>query len=88
MRQSLALIDESLAMAGTDKTRVLMVTTYLTDMDAKADMNRAWEAWVEPGCAPVRACIGARLAWGDLVELVVTAATGQPGLSTPDQARR
>ena len=74
MRQSLALIDESLALAGTDKSRVLMMTVYLTDMSAKADMNRAWEEWVSPGHAPVRACIGAALADGDLIELVVTAA--------------
>jgi len=74
MLQSLALIDESLDLAGTDRTKVLMVTVYLTDMSAKAEMNRAWEAWVVPGHAPVRACIGAVLAEGDLVELVVTAA--------------
>lgn len=74
MLQALALIDESLDLAGTDRTKVLMVTVYLADMTAKAEMNRAWEAWVVPGHAPVRACIGASLAEGDLVELVVTAA--------------
>lgn len=76
MRQSLALIDESLAMAGSDRSRVLTVTVYLADMTAKTEMNRAWEAWVVPGQAPVRACIGATLAEGDLIELVVTAVVG------------
>jgi enamine deaminase RidA (YjgF/YER057c/UK114 family) len=74
MLQSLALIDESLDLAGSDRTKVLMVTVYLADMSAKAEMNCAWESWVVPGHAPVRACIGAVLAEGDLVELVVTAA--------------
>jgi enamine deaminase RidA (YjgF/YER057c/UK114 family) len=74
MKQCLAFLDETLTLAGTGKRRVLTVTVYLADMTQKAEMNRAWEEWVDPFDAPVRACIGAQLQPGDLVELVVQAA--------------
>lgn len=74
MRQCLAFIDETLAMAGSDKSRILTVIVYLSDMTQKAELNRAWEEWVSSSHAPMRACIGAQLQSGDLVELVVQAA--------------
>jgi enamine deaminase RidA (YjgF/YER057c/UK114 family) len=73
-RQCLDFIDESLAMAGSDKSRIITVIVYLSDMTQKREMNRAWEEWVNPLHAPMRACIGAALEAGDLVELVVQAA--------------
>ena len=61
--QVLASIDKLLAAAGTDKTQLLSATIWLTDMDSFADMNRAWDAWVAPGCTPARATVqSARLA--------------------------
>ena len=61
--QVLAAIDRLLAAAGTDKTRLLSATIWLTDMDSFADMNRAWDAWVVPGSGPARATVqSARLA--------------------------
>ena len=61
--QVLASIDRLLAAAGTDKTQLLSATIWLTDMDSFADMNRAWDAWVAPGCTPARATVqSARLA--------------------------
>lgn len=61
--QVLASIDRLLAAAGTDKTRLLSATIWLTDMDSFGDMNRAWDAWVAPGNAPARATVqSARLA--------------------------
>ncbi len=37
-------------------------------------MNRAWDAWVDIGNPPQRACIGATLEGDDLIELVAVAA--------------
>lgn len=73
-RGALALIERSLGEAGSDKRRVLTVIVYLTDMAQKNAMNRAWDEWVSPEHAPMRACIGAVLEGQDLVEIVVTAA--------------
>ena len=74
--QVLASIDRLLAAAGTDKTRLLSATIWLTDMDSFADMNRAWDAWVAPGCGPARATVqSAKLAAAQYkVEIGVIAA--------------
>lgn len=73
----LAAIDEVLARAGSDRTRILRAQVYLADIADFDGMNRAWDAWVAPGQAPARATVEARLAdpaWK--VEIVVTAAVG------------
>ncbi|OOR97175.1 hypothetical protein B0187_09895 [Haemophilus paracuniculus] len=73
--QVLAEIDKFLALAGTDKSKILMATVYLADMNDYAEMNRAWDKWVAPQNAPPRAAVQAQLAnpkWK--VEIVVTAA--------------
>lgn len=58
----LARIDELLAEAGTDKTKLLSATIWLTSMDDFAEMNAVWDAWVSPGDTPCRACVESRLA--------------------------
>jgi enamine deaminase RidA (YjgF/YER057c/UK114 family) len=73
----LALIDARLAAAGTDKTRILMATCYLTDIENDYDgFNAAWDAWAPLGHAPPRATVGvaglADSSW--LVEIAVVAA--------------
>ena len=75
-QQALASIDCLLAAAGSDKSRILSATIWLTDMDTFADMNRAWEAWVVPGSTPARATVhSARLAAPEYrVEIGVIAA--------------
>jgi enamine deaminase RidA (YjgF/YER057c/UK114 family) len=71
----LASIERLLTKAGSDNTRLLMVTIYLSDMREYAAMNEVWDAWLPEGTAPVRACVEARLANpGYRVEMVVTAA--------------
>lgn len=71
----LASIERLLAQAGSDKSRLLMVTIYLADMADYDAMNAVWDAWVPEGHAPTRACVQARLANpGYKVEMVVTAA--------------
>jgi enamine deaminase RidA (YjgF/YER057c/UK114 family) len=73
-RQALAAIDKNLADAGSNKSRILRATVYITDMSKKSDMNRAWDEWVDMANPPQRACIGVALEGTDLVEILVIAA--------------
>jgi enamine deaminase RidA (YjgF/YER057c/UK114 family) len=73
-RDALAAIDGNLIAAGTTKSRILTATVYITDMKRKAEMNRAWDEWVDTANAPQRACIAVTLEGEDLVEILVTAA--------------
>jgi enamine deaminase RidA (YjgF/YER057c/UK114 family) len=58
----LAQIDAHLAAAGTDKSRLLSVNIWLPDIATFAEMNRAWDEWVDGGNLPARATVEARLA--------------------------
>ena len=75
-RRTLAVIEANLIEAGSDKTRILQATIYLTDMSAKAAMDEAWCDWIGPdeGNWPQCACVGAALAEDHQIEVVVTAA--------------
>jgi len=73
--QVLATIDRLLADAGTDKTRMLQVQIFLSDIANFAAMNEVWDAWVPQGHTPPRATIESRLATpAYLVEIKVIAA--------------
>lgn len=68
-------IDETLAQAGSDKTKMLRAQIFLSDIATFAEMNKAWGEWVPKGQAPARATVEAKLAapkWK--VEIVITAA--------------
>ena len=68
-------IDALLAEAGTDNTKLISATIWLTDMDTFAEMNAVWDAWVPAGCAPCRACVESKLAASKFtVEIMVIAA--------------
>lgn len=74
-RDVLASLEDSLAQAGSGKDRLLLVTIFLADLADLDGFNAVWEAWLPPGAAPVRACVGAKLANPKYrVELQVTAA--------------
>jgi enamine deaminase RidA (YjgF/YER057c/UK114 family) len=73
-KDALAQIDSTLGEAGSDKSRILHATVYITDMSRKPEMDRAWDEWVDRANPPQRACIGVTLADKDLVEILVTAA--------------
>jgi enamine deaminase RidA (YjgF/YER057c/UK114 family) len=74
-REVLAFIDEFLAKAGSDKSKLVSAVIWLSDISTFAEMNEAWDAWVAPGCAPARATVEAKLASpGVDVEIMVTAA--------------
>jgi enamine deaminase RidA (YjgF/YER057c/UK114 family) len=71
----LARIDELLAEAGSDKTKLLSATIWITDMATFNEMNGVWDAWVSPGNTPGRACVEAKLAAPQFtVEIAVVAA--------------
>lgn len=58
---TLAQIDAVLAKQGSDKTHILDATIFLAHADDFAAMNRAWDAWVVAGHAPVRCTVQATL---------------------------
>ena len=71
----LARIDELLAAAGTDKSKLLKANIWLSDIGTWADMNEVWTAWVAEGATPARATVEAKLARPEIkVEIMVEAA--------------
>lgn len=71
----LAQIDELLAKAGTDKSKILQAIIWLADMNDFAEMNKVWDAWVDPQNTPARATGEAKLAAPEYkVEIIITAA--------------
>jgi enamine deaminase RidA (YjgF/YER057c/UK114 family) len=74
-QEVLSIIDGHLAKAGSDKSKLLTATIYLTDMKNFAEMNAVWDGWVSAGNTPARATVEARLAAPQYsVEIMVTAA--------------
>lgn len=73
-RNILDKIDRLLTEVGTDKTKMISAMIWLSDIRTRHDFNPIWDAWMPADCAPVRACVEARLAEAsDLVEIQVTA---------------
>lgn len=73
--QVLAQTEQTLAAVGSDKSRLLSVTIYLTDFTHAPTLNEVWEAWLPAGCAPSRACVKVELADpAYLVEIAFVAA--------------
>lgn len=75
-RQTLAKIEDYLAKAGTDKSRVLTAQIWIKNLarDFEA-MNEVWNSWTSPGAAPTRATAQCDMGAPDvLVEIIVTAA--------------
>lgn len=71
----LAQIDELLAKAGTNKSKILQAIIWLADMNDFAEMNKVWDAWVDPQNTPARATGEAKLAAPEYkVEIIITAA--------------
>src|ERR1700742_1490254 len=72
----LSIIDGHLAKAGTEKSKLLSATIYITDMKTFGEMNAVWDGWVSPGNTPARATVEVQLAgpkYGG--EIMVIAAT-------------
>src|ERR1700741_5194878 len=74
-QEVLAIIDGHLARAGTDKSKLLTTTIYLTGMKTFSEMNAGWGGWVSAGNPPARATVEAKLAAPQYnVEIMVSAA--------------
>jgi enamine deaminase RidA (YjgF/YER057c/UK114 family) len=73
--QILDQIDKLLAECGSDKTKILTATIWLTDVRYFDEMNSVWDKWVPAGQTPARACVESKLAHPKyLVEIRVVAA--------------
>ncbi len=73
-KEILKRIDDHLAMAGTDKSRLVSAQVWLTDITTFDEFNSVWDGWVPAAGKPVRACVEAALADPALaVEIMVTA---------------
>ena len=74
-RDVLNQIEQRLREAGSDKSRLLRVQIYLSNIEDIQAMNTVWDAWVTPGNTPPRATVEARLANPNYkIEVVATAA--------------
>ncbi|MFT4247582.1 MAG: RidA family protein [Pseudomonas sp.] len=74
-RQVLDEIDRLLALAASDKTKILRAEIFLADIADFAAMNEVWDTWVVPGFTPARATTQATLAKPEWkIEIVITAA--------------
>jgi enamine deaminase RidA (YjgF/YER057c/UK114 family) len=74
-REILAGIDGLLAECGSDKSKILMATIWLSDIGTFDEMNAEWDAWVPEGNAAARACVESKLAFPQFqVEIRVVAA--------------
>ena len=74
-REILATIDELLALANTDKSRLLSAQLYIKNLSDFSTVNAIWIDWTNGCVAPSRATIQADLVnpnW--LIEIAVTAA--------------
>jgi enamine deaminase RidA (YjgF/YER057c/UK114 family) len=68
-------IDLLLEKCGTNKSRILTATVYVSDMKLKPHMDDAWLAWVDRSNPPARATVQALLGSADtLVEIMCVAA--------------
>lgn len=69
----LGQIDTLLAELGSDKTKIVDATIFLSSLTDYDAMNEAWDAWVAEGHVPARATVEAKLAnpaWKVEIKLV------------------
>lgn len=70
-----AIAAATLEEAGSSKRNMLSVQVILSDINDRDEFDRLWNEWLgkDPAHWPQRACIGAALAPGLLVEMITTA---------------
>jgi enamine deaminase RidA (YjgF/YER057c/UK114 family) len=73
-RGTLQALDERLAEAGLDRTRIVKAEVVVTDHDNKPAFDEVWASWMPAGHGPVRSFVESRMPEGDLVEIIITAA--------------
>ena len=75
-RETLAKIDELLARAGSDKSRLLTAQIWITSMADFLAMDQVWKDWIAPFAPPTRCCCAVDLGNPAMcVEIMVSAAT-------------
>lgn len=57
----LAEIDRLLALAGTDRSNIVLANLWLADVRHREGVNEAWSAWMGGQNPPARATIEAKL---------------------------
>jgi enamine deaminase RidA (YjgF/YER057c/UK114 family) len=74
-REVLAKIDDLLKKGGSSKAKLLSMNVYLSNIADFAEMNKAFDAWIDTGNLPTRATVETRLADPNLrVEMTAVAA--------------
>ncbi len=72
---ALANVEQALALAGSDKSKILSATIWLKDLADFKAMNEVWDAWIDPENPPARSCGEVKLARPDLlIEVIIVAA--------------
>jgi enamine deaminase RidA (YjgF/YER057c/UK114 family) len=72
---TLERVDELLAEAGTNKSKLLSANIWLKTMDDYNEMNERWIEWLDPDNKPVRACVEAGFSSQEILfEVMVVAA--------------
>jgi enamine deaminase RidA (YjgF/YER057c/UK114 family) len=61
-QQILASIDKLLKLAGSDKSKIVSATIWVSDIRLRDPMNEVWNVWTGGKNLPGRACIEAKLA--------------------------
>jgi len=85
-RQALMDLDRYLTMCGSDRSHILQVVIWLSDIRFRDAMNAVWLEWVDPASLPARACVEACMATpGCLVEIMAIAV--KSGAGGKEQAR-
>lgn len=87
-RDVLATADQRLAEQGVDRSAVLMVHIWLSDMALFQDMTSQWNTWVGDLAPPSRSCVsGTPVVPGALLEIEVLALLPDAS-SGPDAIKR
>ncbi|MDB5433086.1 MAG: RidA family protein [Caulobacter sp.] len=62
VREVLSRIDDLLAKAGSDRTRMLTANIYVADLASMPEINAAWHEWLGGAEPPTRTTIECKLA--------------------------
>ena len=74
-KEVLAKIDALLAKGGSSKAKLISINVYLSNIADFAEMNKAYDAWIDTANLPTRATVETRLASPNLrVEMTAVAA--------------
>lgn len=73
-RQTIAKLETYLEAAGSDKSKLLFATIYLSDLSLKPSMSDVWAEWIPAESLPARATIcPGDLGPGVLIEVTLIA---------------